>query len=109
MNIMQIMQQAQGLKKKVDDLNKAMAQKEVCGEALGGAIKVVCDGTGRFKSIKLSAQVINPEHPEQVDEDTIETLEDAITTAILQTSKKASTELEEQVNLITGGIKIPGM
>ena len=109
MNIMQIMQQAQGLKKKVDDLNNDMIQKEVYGETLGGAIKVVCDGRGKFKSIKLSAQVINPEHPELVDEDTVETLEDAISTAILQTSQKASAEFEAQMNLITGGLKIPGM
>ena len=90
MNIMQIMQQAQGLKKKVDELNQDLAQKEVYGEVMGGAIKVVCDGRGKFKSIKLSPEVVNPEHPELVDEDTLETLEDAIITAITQTVQKAN-------------------
>ena len=109
MNIMQIMQRAQGLKKKVEELKQALEQKEVKGEVMNGAIKVVCDGRGKFKSIKLSPEVINPEHPELVDEDTLETLEDAIITAITQTSKKASDEMDQQLKLLTGGISIPGM
>jgi hypothetical protein len=106
---MQMMQQAQNIQKRLKDVQQELAQSEVEGEALGGAVKVVCDGQGKFKSIKLSAELINPEHPELVDEDTIETLEDAIITAITQTSQKASNSMEEKIKSVTGGISIPGL
>jgi DNA-binding YbaB/EbfC family protein len=109
MNIMQMMQQAQNIQKRLKDVQKELSEQEIEGESLGGAVKVVCDGQGKFKSIKLSAELINPEHPELVDEDTIETLEDAIITAITQTSKKASDEMEAKIKSVTGGISIPGL
>ncbi|MBO6272108.1 YbaB/EbfC family nucleoid-associated protein [bacterium] len=109
MNIMQMMQQAQNIQKKLKDAQEELAKTEVEGEALGGAVKVICDGQGKFKSIKLSAELINPEHPEEVDEDTIETLEDAIITAITQTTKKATDDMEAKIKSITGGISIPGL
>lgn len=109
MNIMQMMQQAQNIQKKLKDVQNELSNAEVSGEALNGAVKVICDGQGKFKSIKLSAELINPENPESVDEDTIETLEDAIITAITQTSKKASDEMESKIKSVTGGISIPGL
>ena len=109
MNIMQMMQQSQNIQKKLKDAQEELAKTEVEGEALGGAVKVICDGQGKFKSIKLSAELINPEHPEEVDEDTIETLEDAIITAITQTTKKATDDMEAKIKSITGGISIPGL
>lgn len=109
MNIMQMMQQAQNIQKRLKDVQQELAQTEVEGESLGGAVKVICDGQGKFKSIKLSAELINPENPDSVDDDTIETLEDAIITAITQTSKKATDEMEVKIKSVTGGISIPGL
>jgi len=106
---MQMMQQAQNIQKRLKDVQNELSQAEVEGETLGGAVKVVCDGQGKFKSIKLSAELINPENPDSVDEDTIETLEDAIITAITQTSQKATNEMEEKIKAVTGGISIPGL
>ena len=68
MNIMQMMQQAQNIQKRLKDVQTELSNSEVSGEALNGAVKVICDGQGKFKSIKLSAELINPEHPEMVDE-----------------------------------------
>ena len=72
-------------------------------------MKVVCDGKGLFKSIKLSPEAINPEDPASVSEDTLEMLEDLITTAINQTSQKAQKVMEEKMKAVTGGISIPGL
>ena len=36
-------------------------------------------------------------------------IEDLITTAILQTSEKASKEMESKLRAVTGGISIPGL
>lgn len=109
MDIMKIMKQAQSLQQKFKDTQDELAKAEVTGESAGGAVKVVCDGQGKFKSIKLKADAINPENPSSVDDDTIEMLEDVITTAILQASKKATDAMEEKMKSITGGLNIPGM
>ena len=109
MNIMQMMKQAQGLQKKLQDTQKELANLEITGEAANGAVKVICDGQGKFKSIKLSAEAINPENPTTVDSDTVEMLEDIITSAIKQASDKASKTMEDKMKAVTGGINIPGL
>lgn len=109
MNIASMMKQAQQMQKKLQDAQAELANVEVSAEAGNGAVKVICDGQGKFKSIKLSAQAINPENPESVDEDTIEMLEDLISTAMTQASKDASAQMESKMKSITGGISIPGL
>lgn len=109
MNMMQMMKQAQGLQKKLKETQDELSNLEITGESAGGAVKVVCDGQGRFKSIKLSPEAINPENPSSIDADTVEMLEDIITTAITQASKKATDEMESKMKSITGGINIPGL
>ncbi|MBQ8168231.1 YbaB/EbfC family nucleoid-associated protein [bacterium] len=61
MNIMQMMKQAQNLQKKLKDTQDELAKIDVVGEAGSGAVKVTCDGQGKFKSIKLTAEALNPE------------------------------------------------
>ena len=109
MNIMQMMKQAQGLQKKLKDTQEELANLEITGEAANGAVKVICDGQGRFQSIKLSAEAINPENPSAIDSDTVEMLEDIISSAIKQASDKAGKTMEEKMKAVTGGINIPGL
>lgn len=109
MDMMKMMKQAQNLQQKLKETQNELANTEVIGESAGGAVKVVCDGQGKFKSIKLKAEAINPENPSSVDEDTIEMLEDVITTAILQASKTATEQMEAKMKSLTGGISIPGL
>lgn len=109
MNIASMMKQAQQMQKKLQDAQAELANIEVSADAGNGAVKVVCDGQGKFKSIKLSAQAVNPENPESVDSDTIEMLEDLITTAMTQASKDATAQMEAKMKGVTGGINIPGL
>lgn len=107
--MMNMMKQAQNIQKRLKDAQEELNQMEVSGEAANGAVKVICDGKGLFKSIKLSAEAINPDDPSSVSEDSIEMLEDIITAAISQTTEKASKVMEEKMKSITGGISIPGL
>lgn len=109
MDMMKMMKQAQNLQKKLKDTQDELANIEVTAESAGGAVKVVCDGQGRFKSIKLKAEAINPENPSSIDEDTIEMLEDVISTAISQASKQAVEQMEIKMKSLTGGLNIPGL
>lgn len=109
MDIMKMMKQAQNLQKKLKDTQDELSNIEVIGESAGGAVKVVCDGQGRFKSIKLAPEAINPENPSSIDADTVEMLEDVISTAILQASSKAVADMEVKMKSLTGGLNIPGL
>lgn len=109
MNIMQMMKQAQGLQQRLKITQDELANTEITGESAGGAVVVTCTGQGRFKSIKLKPEAINPENPSAVDADTIEMLEDIISAAITQASDKAAAEMESKIKAVTGGINIPGL
>lgn len=103
MNIMQIMKQAQSIQSKLKSSQEELAKMELTGEAAGGAVKVICDGQGKFKSIKLNASELS------ISSDTAEELEDLITVAINQASNKASKEMEAKMKAATGGMSIPGL
>ena len=109
MNMMNMMKQAQNIQKRLKDTQDELNKMEISGEAGSGSVKVVCDGKGMFKSIKLTAAAINPENPESVSNDSIEMLEDLISAAINQTSNKAQKIMEEKMKAVTGGISIPGL
>lgn len=103
MNIMQIMKQAQNVQAKLKSAQQELSKMEIVGEAGGGAVKIICDGQGKFKSIKLTSDAVN------VDDDAREMLEDLITSAMNQASEKASKEMESRMKQATGGLNIPGL
>ncbi len=109
MNLMNLMKQVQNVQKRAGEMQQELANLEIIGESAGGAIKVVCDGQGKFKSIKIAPEAINPEEPSSVDSDMLEMLEDVISAAMKEASEKASKEMEERMKKVTGGIKIPGL
>jgi len=109
MNLMNIMKQVQSAQKRAKTAQEELAALEIVGESAGGHVKVLFDGQGKFKSIKIAAEAINPENPSSVDSETIGMLEDLITSAMNQASEKASKEMAEKMKKITGGISIPGL
>ncbi len=109
MNMMNMMKQAQNIQKKLLETQEELTNMDIAGDAGNSSVNVVCDGKGIFKSIKLSALAINPENPESVSEDTIEMLEDLITTAINNATGKSRTIMEEKMKSVTGGVNIPGL
>lgn len=107
MNLMNIMKQVQNAQKRAEVAQKELSELEITGEATG--VKVIFNGQGQFKSIKLSAEAINPENPSAVDSETIEMLEDLISSAMKQATEKSSKEMQSKMKQITGGISIPGL
>jgi len=107
MNMMQMMQQAQNLQKRMKEAQAELAQTEIVEEVSG--VKVVMDGQGKFKSIKLTAEAVNPENPSSVTADTVEMLEDIISSAMTRASQKATETMENKMKSLTGGISIPGL
>ncbi len=109
MNMIQMMQQAQKMQKKLKDAQENLKSIEVTGKCAGGAVEVIYDGQSKFKSIKIKPEAINSENPESVDSETIEMLEDLISEAIKDATKQASVEMEKSMKQATGGLNIPGL
>ena len=109
MNMMQMMQQAQKMQKKFKETQSELEHTEIITTAGNGAVTAIVTGQGKFKSIKLTPEAINPANPESVDSDTVEMLEDLLTQALSDASKKATEQMEAKMKAITGGINIPGL
>lgn len=104
-----MMKQAQQMQKRLQEAQTELSNTEFTAISGNGAVTVVCDGQGKFKSIKLTAVALNPENPSAVDTDSIEMLEDLITTAMNQATTQASSEMQTKMKALTGGINIPGL
>ena len=109
MNMMNMMMQAQIIQKKLMDAQTELSNMSIEGSSGNGSVSVTCDGKGQFKSIKLTAEAINPENPSSVSADDIEMLEDLISSAMKTATEKSKSEMESKMKSVTGGVNIPGL
>ena len=107
--MMNMMKQAQNIQKKLVDAQNELTNMSIEGTAGNGSVSVICDGKGQFKSIKLSAEAINPENPSSISSDDIEMLEDLISSAMKTAIEKSKSEMEAKMKSVTGGVNIPGL
>lgn len=100
--------QMQGMMKKMkkmqEDLQKA--QEEVKESTVdvtvgGGAVSLTMNGDKQITSLKISKDAIDPEDPEM--------LEDLITTAVNEASRKADAQAKEIMGKVTGGLGNMGL
>ena len=96
MNMQKIMQQAQQMQAKAQQVQGELELKEVEATAGGGVIKVVATGGKKIKSIKIS--------PEAVDEDDVQMLEDLVLTAVNDALNKADELSNAEMAKVTGGM-----
>jgi DNA-binding YbaB/EbfC family protein len=94
MNIQQMMKQAQQMQEK---LQKQMAELKVEGNAGGGMVTVMVNGSKQVLSLKID--------PEVVSKEDVEMLQDLIVAAINDAHRKA----DEQMTQNMGGMLPPGM
>ena len=107
--MMNMMKQAQNIQKKLMEAQEELANTDIKGEAGNGSVSVTCDGKGIFKSIKLSAEAINPENPSSISQDDIEMLEDLISSAMKSATEQSRSVMESKMKSVTGGVNIPGL
>lgn len=109
MNMIQIMQQAQKMQKKLKEVQDELANTEIKGASGGNTVEVTLNGQAKFVKIKLTKAAINPENPDSVDDETVEMLEDLITQAMTNATSAAMAAMENKMKSATGGINIPGL
>ena len=73
-NMTNLMKQAQGMQRQMEESKKALEEKEFKAAAGGGAVEVVFNGKKEMKAITIS--------PEAVDPDDVEMLQDLILAAV---------------------------
>lgn len=111
MNIQKMLKQAQMMQKQMENAQEELGNVMIEGTSGGGIVVAKVTGKNEFVSIKIKPEAINPENPESVDQESLEMLEDLITSAVKDASTQANTLSQERLNSITGGMNLnmPGL
>jgi DNA-binding YbaB/EbfC family protein len=98
-DIFKILQQAQQMQGRLQQMQEELAQRSVTGTAGGGMVTVEADGKGTIRKVKLDASIVSAAD--------VEMLEDLIVVAIADAQKKASEVAQEEMGKVTGGMNLP--
>ena len=96
-----LLKQAQGLQKRMQEVERDLEERVLEGSSGGGAVVVYVNGSQQIQAVKIS--------PEAVDPEDVETLEDLVTTAVRQAMSSAKELRDREMGKVTGGMNLPGM
>jgi|SRR5687767_5773142 DNA-binding YbaB/EbfC family protein len=94
-----ILQQAQQMQGRLQQLQEELQHKIVHGSSGGGMVSVEADGRGQIKKIKID--------PSLTSQSDVEMLEDLIVVAVNDAQKKATDLAQEEMSKLTGGMNLP--
>jgi DNA-binding YbaB/EbfC family protein len=98
-DFMKLMQQAQQVQGRLQDMQDALERHSVTGSSGGGMVTVEADGKGTVRKVKLDPSVVNPAD--------VEMLEDLIVVAVADAQKKAADVQKAEMGRVTGGLDLP--
>lgn len=98
-DIMKLLQQAQQMQGRLQQIQDELQQKTVSASAGGGMVTVNADGKGQIRSIKIDPSVVNPSD--------VEMLEDLILVALTDVQRRAAALAQEEMGKLTGGLGLP--
>ena len=96
MDIMKLMQQAQEMQGRLQQIQDDLATRSVTGTAGGGMVRVEADGKGNVREVKIDPSVVNA--------DDVAMLEDLVTVALRDAQQKARALEEAEMGKATGGM-----
>jgi nucleoid-associated protein EbfC len=96
----ELMRQAARMQRKIEDIKKTLKDKEVAGTSAGEKVIVVVTCEGKLRSIKID--------PELLASEGIDLALDAVVVAGNVALAAADKLVEDEVNKVTGGLKLPG-
>ena len=99
MNIADIMKQAGQMQAKMADMQAALEQVFVTGQAGGGLVKVTMTGKFTVKAIEIDPSLLKADEKEM--------LEDLVLTALGDAKSKAEAVAAEQMKSLTAGLPLP--
>ncbi len=98
-NFNQFLKQAQGMQKKMQEMQDKMAENEYSGKAGGGMVTVIIDGKTNMKKVEIDESLLKPEEKEM--------LEDLIVAAFNDAKQKANVDSESCMSGALGGMQLP--
>jgi DNA-binding YbaB/EbfC family protein len=98
-DFMKILQQAQQVQGRLQQLQEELQAKTVTASAGGGMVTVDADGKGQLRRVKIDPSVVNPAD--------VEMLEDLVLVAVSEAQKKAAELAQEEMGKLTGGMGLP--
>ena len=96
-NMGSLLQQAQMMQKKMQEVENKLKTLEVEGQVSDGMVKVTMNGKGEIKKIKIDPSL----------KEDIEIIEDLLMAAISEAKTKADNLSETEMKAITGGMPLP--
>lgn len=100
-DFLKMMQQAQQMTGKLQEVQDELGRLTVTGAAGGGLVKVEADGKGTVKRVSIDPSVVNPGD--------VEMLEDLIAVAVQDAQKKAKDAGEAEMKKMAGGLGLGGL
>jgi len=101
MDIRALMKQAQQMQQRMAEVQEELARRTVTAEVAGGQVHV--EMNGRHEIVALTIQ------PSAVDPDDVEFLQDLVTAAVNEASRKVDAMVQQEMGQLTGGLNLPGM
>lgn len=98
-DMMKILQQAQEMQGRLQQIQDDLQQKTVSASAGGGMVTVEADGKGQLRKVKID--------PAVVDANDVEMLEDLVLVAITEVQRKATELAQVEMGKLTGGMALP--
>ena len=98
-DLLKILQQAQQVQGRLQQIQDELQKKVVTGTAGGGMVTVEADGRGQIKRVRIDPSVVNASD--------VEMLEDLVSVAVSDAQQKAATLAQEEMGKVTGGLNLP--
>ena len=98
-DLMKMMQKAQEIQGRMQQLQQDLAGLEIEGQSGGGLVKVTLNGKMEARAVKIDPSLIKPEDAEM--------LEDLILAAFQDAKGKVEGALQEKMKEVTGGLPLP--
>jgi hypothetical protein len=98
-NLGQMMRQAQEMQAKMAEMQNELAATEVTGMSGGGMVRIVANGKGEVRSVKIDPALVDPNE--------IEVLEDLVAAAVNDVKAKVEATMAERMRALTGGLELP--
>jgi len=100
-NMQGMLQRVQKMQGEMQKVQEEIAARSFTATAGGGAVSVTVSGKKVVTDVKLNPSAVDPED--------VEMLQDLILTAVNDALKQVDELSEQEMNKVTGGLKLPGM
>jgi len=96
----ELMRQASRMQRKIEQRKKELEKETVEAASGGGKVKAVVNGAREVVSIDIGAEALAMDK---------EMLQDLVVAAVNAALAKAAERVEQELEKVTGGVKVPGM